>query len=242
MKSKFFKSTFLGASLLSLFLKWRIVMAILTVIGGLGTSNTTWATVIFNNPITATDPSTANPYTAGQTFDANIIVSGIGRGAGITASSAQNRYSASSWNTTSIDTTAYFTFTLTPNSGYVINFTDFIYTGQASGAGPTSFTFRSSVDGFSADIGSPTAIGTTIDLSGAAYQGVSSAIEFRLYGWNASAGTGTFSVNDFTFDGSVVSAVPEPAEWGMISALGLLGICGVSTWRKQCAIKRAILA
>ena len=158
---------------------------------------------IWTNAITDPNPSASNPFTAGQTFDANITVSGIGRGAGITAVAAVDRYAASSWNTAAIDMTAYFEFTLTPNAGCEIDFTSFVYVGQASGTGPTSFAFRSSIDGYTANIGAPTATGTTIDLSGATYQNITTSVTFRLYGWAASGGGGTFSVNSFTFNGTV---------------------------------------
>lgn len=165
---------------------------------------------IWTNPITGTNPNTANPYTAGQTVDANITVSGIGRGAGIAGNNANNRYNANSWDTVALDATAYFTFTLTPNPGSFINLTSFVYIGQASASGATAFRFRSSLDGFTADIGSPTATGTTISLSGATYQNLGSAIEFRLYGYGASSAAGTFSVNDFTFNGTVTTNDTTP--------------------------------
>jgi len=164
---------------------------------------------IFENGIAGTNPNTANPFTAGQTFDPNVTVSGIGRGSGINGNNANNRYNANSWDTAAIDTTAYFTWTITPNTGFEIDFLSFVYTGQASSTGPTSFAFRSDVDSFTNNIGAPTATGTTISLAAAAFQNITSAIEFRLYGWGASGSTGTFSVNDFTFNGEVVR-VPQP--------------------------------
>jgi hypothetical protein len=157
---------------------------------------------IFSNPITGTNPNTSNPYTIGQTVDPNISVSGISRGAGITGANANNRYNANSWNTATIDLTAYFEFTLTPNATFCLNFTNFIYTGQASGTGATSFALRSSLDGFTANIGTPNATGTTIDLSSASYQNLTGAVTFRFYGWGASASAGTFSINSFIFSGS----------------------------------------
>ena len=162
-----------------------------------------WGQSIFTNPITGTNPNTSNPYTIGQTPDPNIAVSGIGRGSGINGTNANDRYNANGWDTGTLDPTAYFTFTLTPNSGYEIDFVSFVYTGQASGTGATSVALRSSLDGFASNIGSPTIVGTTIDLSGAQFQGVSVPIEFRLYGWGASGSSGTFSVNNFTFNGTV---------------------------------------
>jgi len=161
---------------------------------------------IWTNPITGSDPNDDNPYTAGQTVNSNITVSGIGRGSEILGENANDRYNASNWTTNNtIDTNDYFTFTLTPNSGYKINLTNFIYTGEKSKNGPEKFAFRSSVDCFSTNIGTASESGTTIDLSGSAYQNISTAIEFRIYGWDAKKDkdNDTFSINDFTFNGSV---------------------------------------
>lgn len=157
---------------------------------------------IWTNPITGTNPNTSNPYTTGQSFDANISVSGIGRGSGIVGTNANDRYNANSWNTGSIDLTAYFEFTLTPNATCQIDFTSFVYTSQRSNASIANFAFRSSLDGFVADIGTPTSSGTTIDLSAGTYQNIASAITFRFYAWGASSSGNTFSINDFTFNGS----------------------------------------
>ncbi len=168
------------------------------------TGNIAWGQ-IFANAITGTNPNTDDPYVSGQTINANITVSGIGRGSGISGSDANNRYNASGWTTaTSLDANDYFYFTLTPNSGYKINFTNFIYTGQASGSGPDMFAFRSSVDNYATNIGTASETGTTISLAAAAYQNIATAITFRFYGWNANAGAGTFSINDFTFNGAAL--------------------------------------
>lgn len=163
---------------------------------------------IWTNPITGTNPNTSNPYTTGQTFSPNITVSGISRGTGATGTNANNRYNANSWNTASIDLTAYFEWTLTPNSSFCLNFSSFVYTSQKSASGPTSFAFRSSLDGFVSNIGTVNSTGATIDLSSIAYQGINSSITFRLYAWGASESTGTFSINDFTFNGTTSCGPP----------------------------------
>ena len=163
--------------------------------------------IIFTNPITGTNPNTFNPYTVGQNFDGNITVSGIGRGTGINGAIANDRYNATSWNTATFDPNDYFEFTLVPNSGATINFANFSYTGQASGTGPVNFVFRSSLDGFTSDIGSANALGTTINLSASTYQGITSLITFRFYGWGGTGGT--YSINDFTFTGVVTPVTPK---------------------------------
>jgi hypothetical protein len=177
---------------------------------------------IFSNPITGTNPNTSNPYTNGQIVNSNITVSGIGRGSGITGASANDRYTASGWNSTSLDINDYFEFTLTPNSGYTISFENFIYTGQASGTGATTVALRSSLDSFGSNIGSATVTGTTISLSGVSYQNITTPITFRLYGWGASAAGGTFSVNSFQFNG-FVTPLPAPAITSDLTASGTVG-------------------
>jgi len=203
-----------------------------------------FAQSIFTNPITAADPSLNNPYTTGQTVNANITVSGIGRGTGITASTALNRYSAINWNLVSLDANDYFEFTLTPNATYKIDFVSFVYTGQASGTGPINFAFRSSVDAYAANIGTPTVGGTTISLAGASYQTITSAITFRFYGWGGSAAAGTFSINDFTFNGTVslVACVTPTTAATSITFSSTTSTSSSVNWTNGFGSKRIVVA
>jgi hypothetical protein len=164
---------------------------------------------IFNNPINGDRPNELNPYTIDQFVDSNITVSGIGRGSGIFGSNANNRYNARSWKSTILDASAYFEFTITPNADKEIDFISFVYTGQASANGPVLFAFRSSIDGFTSDIGAVTATGSTVSLASAVFQNITSPITFRLYGWAANTGTGTFSINNFQFNGTTSCATPQ---------------------------------
>ena len=165
---------------------------------------------IFLNEITDTDPSADNPYTNGQYVDPNITVSGIGRGIGITRVQTflgTNTYAAYNyWPVFHVDD--YFEFVLTPNPGYEIDFINFIYTGKTIGLydiPPTNISIRSSLDGFTTDIGAPTLTGyNTIDLTETIYQNISSAITFRVYAWGGGA-LGIFGIEDFEFNGSVNS-------------------------------------
>jgi hypothetical protein len=79
--------------------------------------------------------------------------------------------------------------------------------------------------------GSTTVSLNSTDLSG--WNDQSSDIWFRIAATSGSTGSGgrdTFGIDDFSLS---YSAVPEPAEWGVISAMGLLGICGVREWRQR---------
>ena len=49
-----------------------------------------------------------------------------------------------------------------------------------------------------------------------------------LFTANTGTGYGTISMDNFE-----IQAVPEPPEWGPISALGLMGICGLREWRQR---------
>jgi hypothetical protein len=191
----------------------RLFCSVLMLIVGI----TVYSQSIFSNPITGPNPNSSNPFVLGQIVDPHITVSGIGRGSGISGSNANERYAANGWSTLPVaDEDDYFEFILTPNSGYEINLSGFAYTGQASGTGPVQFAFRSGVDGFTEDIGNPTATGNTIDLSAPSYQHITTAIHFRFYGWGGTGATGTFSINEFSFNGTV-----EPANGSTLPLVSL---------------------
>ncbi|WP_281322898.1 T9SS sorting signal type C domain-containing protein [Flavobacterium aestivum] len=164
---------------------------------------------IFLNPITGINPNALNPYRTGQIVDPNISVSGISRGKGILGKNAKNRYNATGWNTVGVDPTDYFEFAITPSPGKKIDFKSFVYKGQVSINGPIHFAFRSSVDGFRSNIGTVSAAGRTISLSSSVFQNITKAITFRIYGWAAKTGTGTFSINSFAFNGTVGCTILE---------------------------------
>ncbi|MBN1928890.1 MAG: PEP-CTERM sorting domain-containing protein [Chlorobiaceae bacterium] len=188
---------------------------------GIFASTLLWTTanaaIISSNDITGDDPGLENPYTAGLYVAPNTTALGIGRGSGITGRSGDNRYSASSWSEGGLDTSDYFTFILDANDGYQMSLTSFSYTGQRSSTGPSAFAFRSSLDSFATDIGTPAATGATIDLSASSFQSLTGPVEFRLYGYSAGGSTGTFGVENYAFNGEV-AAIPEP------QTLSLLGV------------------
>ena len=129
-------------------------------------------------------------------------------------------------------TTNYFTFTVTAASGFTLNLTDLaLKTALVDPSNPSGTTFvRSSVDGYASDLGSYTQTGTSgstftdrsIDLSGAAYQNLST-ITFRIYHYDNTDSTSSTGlvhrIDDVVLNGS---AVPEPA------SIALLGLGGLS--------------
>jgi Secretion system C-terminal sorting domain/Ig-like domain CHU_C associated len=178
-----------------------------------------YAQNIFSNEITGTDPGLTSPYTDGQVLADNVTAGGIVRGPGLTGNASNNRYSARDWNLTALDADDYFSFTITPGTGYALNFTDFQYVGQKSGTGPKYFAIRSSIDNYATDVYTFSNTGSssttfelqTVDLSGASFQTITSEITFRFYAWGGTGDAGTFSVNSFAFNGTVALACAEVA-------------------------------
>ncbi len=177
---------------------------------------------IFENVITDVSPYTFNPYTNGQIVDTHITVSGIGRGSGVNGNTGSNRYNARDWFSASLDNNDYFEFSLTPNAGYEIDFVSLIYKAQVSTQGPVYFALRSSVDDFATNINLPVITNSgvevtplPIDLSSAEFQNCTNTITFRFYAWGGSSTTGTFSINEFTFNG-VASCKAESPTIGAI--------------------------
>ena len=126
---------------------------------------------IFSNNIATNNPNNDNPYIIGQLVDANLTVSGIGRGPAINGNNGNSRYNARDWNTNAFDSGDFFYFTLTPNFGYEIDFASLVFNVERSNTGPIQIAVRSSLDGYTSNIGAPT-IGasgvvtlSTVDLS-----------------------------------------------------------------------------
>jgi hypothetical protein len=186
----------------------KTILIALLIIGNAGLAQSIWT-----NPITGSNPNSTNPYTTGQIVDANITVSGIGRGSGITGNAGNDRFNATAWTTAGLDLTDYYEFTLTPTTNYKINLSSFEFTLQRSSTGPVNYALRSSIDNFASDISTGafpmTATLQTVALSGAAFQNITSAITFRIYGYNAGSNVGTASVNDFTFNGTTTTLATD---------------------------------
>jgi len=183
-------------------LSLKTILIALLLMGNAGLAQSIWT-----NPVTGANPNSSNPYTAGQTTAANLNVTGIGRGSGITGNAGNDRYNATAWSVSGIDLTDYFTFTLTPAAGYKMNLSSFEFTLQRSSTGPTNYALRSSLDNFASDLSSGsypmTAALQTVILSAANFQNITSAVTFRIYGYTAGTNAGTASVNDFTFNGTI---------------------------------------
>ena len=131
--------------------------------------------------------------------------------------------------TGALDAGKYYEVTLTPDAGYELTLTDVTFGVRRSGTGIRSYALRSSADAYAtnlpASVGTSTnlsvvgsneffwnfdatstssdQIGSTVTLSGTSFTGIVNPITFRFFAWNSEGGTGTFSIDNVTFNGSV---------------------------------------
>jgi hypothetical protein len=74
----------------------------------------------------------------------------------------------------------------------------------------------------------------TVDFSSVTALNDRSSILIQLSLSGAPSGTtGSDHFDNIQFNATPMTAVPEPAAWGAISGLGLIGICGLRTWRQR---------
>jgi hypothetical protein len=141
----------------------------------------------------------------------------------------------------------YFTVTLTPDPSYWLDFTDLRLQAARSGGSDRGFRVRSSLDGFTADLNPsglggtdvmspangatqrPTFTNYTIDLAAAAFDHVTTAIEFRFYPWS-SAPNNTIDMDNIRFNGTVET--PEPASLALL-LVSMVSSCGTRLRRLQ---------
>jgi len=103
------------------------------------------------------------------------------------------------WPAGSINTGTYLQFSISPNTGYQLDLTSILLrirrsnTGSPAGSGPTSWSLRSSVDGYASDIASNSLSHNYSNYSvalGSAFLNQYTTVTFRLYGYNVSINSG----------------------------------------------------
>jgi len=168
-----------------------------------------------------TEPSFSN--------DAGVSAANLTLGAGVTAAANGNRFGGNAWFDTgdtnpttlaeSVAGNDYIQFIVTPVDGFSVSVTSFVFSWDHSSTGPGSLTLRSSADGFTSDLGGVTGLaasittGNTINIT--TVPDFTTSTTFRLYGFGATASTGTggfdtaSSVVNVQLNGTV-DPVPEP--------------------------------
>lgn len=185
------------------------------------------------------------------TNDAGVLATSLTLGAGVTPAANGNRFGGSNWfdtgdtnPTTFSESFAgddYIQFIVTPTAGNSISLTSLSFVWDFSGTGPKSLTARSSIDGFSNDIGGVQNLtASTSALRSITFSGltnITTAVTIRLYGWGA---TGTGGTGGFDSNGAVapnvllygsVTAIPEPSTYAAL--FGALALAGVVVHRRR---------
>lgn len=156
------------------------------------------------------------------TAGANITASSASLGSSIVSASfnsGSEYYGQDGWPSGAIDPNAYFQFSVSPNTGYylVLNTVTMAIrrsnTGTPDGAGPNNWTLRSSLDGYTSNLGSSSQTDSyvtyTVTLP-SAFQALGSGVTFRLYGYNTtinSGGMSRFVADNISIQGQAISGV-----------------------------------
>lgn len=129
----------------------------------------------------------------------------MSRGAGVVnTTKTTGVFTGTSWNTPTIDLTAFYSFTVTPAATFAMTLPSLALDDQKSGTGPTTFVIRSNLDGFTTDLGTFTthaALGRTTLALGAAFANVATAVEFRIYAFGTTNSGGTWRIDNVALAG-----------------------------------------
>ncbi len=179
---------------------------------------------------------------AATTLDANLNSSSVSRGSGVNASGLTNAFASTDYTVSgtfanAVTNNEYQQFSVNAKSGYKVSLSTLDVNFRRSNTGPNTFQWQYSLDGFATagiNIGSAISYTTSptngtaqsqIDLSViSALQNVSNAttITIRLYGYGASAGTGTFALGRLTGNDLAIGGTVDPDGGSPVLTVGTL--------------------
>ncbi|HEY0993707.1 MAG TPA: DUF4215 domain-containing protein [Kofleriaceae bacterium] len=146
----------------------------------------------------------------------------MSRGTGLTPSIAIDAFSASAWTTASTrDPDDFYSFTVAPSAGHSMNLRALQLDERRSSTGIRRWSVRSSLDGFATDLAAfnvpdNTATRTETAQLPAQFHGVTTPIEFRIFGFKAEAAGGTWRIDNVELIGGLEptcgNGVVDPGE------------------------------
>lgn len=227
-------------------MSWKHIAAGFTMIPFLASAPAAQADVLASYAFTGFNPASGDTH-------AESVASNVAVGPGVNApiiSAGGNEFVGASGDTTagseadSLTEGDYISFTVTPSVGYQLNLTNLTFNASTSWGGSTPATWNvalySSVGGFTSSAqlhhyGEPDGstgnawVPQNVDLSSAAFQGLTGTIEFRIYFWDGAGGsTSNVRVDDIVLNGAA-ELVPEPAS---VALLGLGGAAALIRRRR----------
>jgi hypothetical protein len=123
----------------------------------------------------------------------NVTAGAVARATQLTATTGVDSINSSNWSTSAnVDTTRYYTFTLTPQGACTLDVTSLSITTKASSTGATKGSIATSDDKFASMTTFTPNVTATPKLS---VSGATGAIEVRIYGFGASGAGGTMRVD-----------------------------------------------
>jgi predicted extracellular nuclease len=136
-------------------------------------------------------------------------LSPINRGTGLTPKKAKDTFNAQNWSTGALDMTDYYSLTIQPNCGLEMTLTSLTLDERRSNKGIRNWSIRSSLDDFATDLktfnvpdNTKLRNDQTITLN-ASFTNLTTPVEFRIYGFNAEAGTGTWRIDNVYINGNI---------------------------------------
>ncbi len=176
------------------------------------------------------DASTQSP----ALVDPKVTTSDFTVSAGAHSFVAGNPSSGSAINASGwaiADGVKWWQFTVTAQTGHLLDLTALTFDQRASATGPTAWSLM--INGIAAAIAQATSGAFSaspmhqIDLTAATFQGLGSA-EVRIFGYGAGSSAGTWRLDNVSLNGAVVSAAQPVPDEG--STALLLMIPGLALW------------
>jgi hypothetical protein len=207
-------------------------------------------------PTSGSDPNiTAGSFSQNNDNGTTTLLTTTSASTGYTSASGNENFGAAAKNGALSTSSTFFAVTLTSLNDFEIILNSISLGTRSTTTGPTTMTFFSSIDNFTTAIGTASITPTSgtswqfenaVNFTGGSLtSSANSAVTLEIFGSGgsgASMNTANWRIDDISLSVTATSAntaVPEPAECGLVSALALLGICGVSIWRNHRTAKRA---
>lgn len=146
-------------------------------------------------------------YSGKQTSEAvavtNATATALSQGPGVTASGTSS-FNSNGWNTgneaAAISDNDYIQWSITAASGYTVKVTSIEIDYDRSGTGPSQVSIRTSLDSYDSNIFTDASVSSSGEENTISSLNLTSTnggtITFRLYGYSASSGAGTFDIED----------------------------------------------
>ena len=213
---------------------------LLTLVGLLAAGSLSAQTLIYNFTGAATGAASGSiPNVVFSTATSNNNFGTVATP--VNSTSASNGYSGASGTNNlgaaarigalDVSLSAYFEFTLTPSSGFMLTLNSLAFGERSTGTGPQLLTILTSLDNFSANLSTAAvANDSTWRLISPTFASVAGAVDqsitIRVYGSNGAgnptSGTINFRADDISI-GATATAIPEPSA----VALGVIGLAGM---------------